>query len=78
MLCCRLLTFLKKNFQKLFWEHDQNGLDPDQDQQSVGPNLGANCLQWLSADDKSLQARKEVGLPNHNSIASLLVGSRIL
>ena len=27
-----------------------NGLDADQDQQSVGPDLGPNCLQRLSAD----------------------------
>ena len=30
-----------------------NGLDPDQDQHSVGPDLGPTCLQMLSADDKS-------------------------
>ena len=32
-----------------------NGLDPDQDQRSVipDPDLGPNCLQRLSADDKS-------------------------
>ena len=29
-----------------------NGLDPDQDQRSVGPDLGPNCSQRLSADDK--------------------------
>ena len=29
-----------------------NSLDPDQDN-SVGPDLGSNCLQRLSADDKS-------------------------
>ena len=28
------------------------GSDPDQDQHSVGPDLGPNCLQRLSADDK--------------------------
>ena len=27
--------------------------DPDQDRHSVGPDLGPNCLQRLSADDKS-------------------------
>ena len=27
-----------------------NGLDPDQDRQNVGPDLGPNCLQRLSAD----------------------------
>ena len=30
-----------------------NDLDPDQDRRSVGPNLGPNCLQRLTADDKS-------------------------
>ena len=33
-----------------------NGLDPDQDPRSVGPDLGLNCLQRLSADDK-IQSR---------------------
>ena len=30
-----------------------NSLYPDQDRHSVGPDLGPNCLQRLSADDKS-------------------------
>ena len=30
-----------------------NRLDPDEDQLYVGPDLGPNCLQRLSADDKS-------------------------
>ena len=30
-----------------------NSLDPDQDRHSVGPDLGPNCLQRSSADDKS-------------------------
>ena len=29
-----------------------NSLDPDQDRQYVGPDLGPNCLKRLSADDK--------------------------
>ena len=29
------------------------GLDPDQKRQFVGPDLDPNCLQSLSADDKS-------------------------
>ena len=37
-----------------------NGLDPDLDQHSVGPDLGLNCLQWLSADDKSPLAREDL------------------
>ena len=28
-------------------------LDPDQDWHNVGADLGPNCLQSLSADDKS-------------------------
>ena len=35
-------------------------LDPDQDRHSVGPDLGPNCLQRLSADNKSLLARKKI------------------
>ena len=30
-----------------------DGLNTDQDLGSVGPDLGPNCLQRLSADDKS-------------------------
>ena len=32
-----------------------NNLDPDQGGHFVGPDLGPNCLQWLSADDISRQ-----------------------
>ena len=31
-----------------------NSLDSDQDRHSVGPDLGPNCLQRLSVDDKKL------------------------
>ena len=31
-----------------------NGLDQDQDPRSVGPDLGPNCLQRLSADNMLL------------------------
>ena len=30
-------------------------MDPDQDQHSVGPELGPNCLHMLSTDDTSRQ-----------------------
>ena len=30
-----------------------NSLDSDQDRRAVGPDLGTNCLQRLSTDDKS-------------------------
>ena len=32
-----------------------NSLDPDQAQHFVGPDLGPNCLQRLSAVDKELK-----------------------
>ena len=44
------LTFLKKSFRNTI--RVSNGLDPDQDH-SVGPDLGPNCLQRFTADDKS-------------------------
>ena len=34
-----------------------NGLDPNQDQRSVGRDLVQNCLQRLRADDKSRHAQ---------------------
>ena len=33
-------------------------LDPDQDRHFVGPDLGPNCLQRLSADDTNRQKVK--------------------
>ena len=55
--CCRLLIFFSKiNFSKKFFQDTQsrsNRLDPDQDRHIVGPDLGPDCLQKLSADDKS-------------------------
>ena len=36
-----------------------NSLDPDQDRHSVSPDLGPNCLQRLSAEDKSGHYSKE-------------------
>ena len=36
-----------------------NSLDPDQDQQNVGPDPGPNCLQRLSADDNVAATSKE-------------------
>ena len=60
-ICCRLLTFFKVNF---FAKKQQNtirvsnDLDPDQDRHNVGPDLDPNCLQMLSADQKSPRVRK--------------------
>ena len=53
---CHQLTCFKINFFKKFFQlHYQSvkRLDPDQDQQNVGPDLGPNCLEKLSADIKS-------------------------
>ena len=53
-LCCSLLTFFKiKFFSKILSEtiSMSNGLDPDQDTHSVGPDLVPNCFQRRSADD---------------------------
>ena len=63
MLFSRLLTFFKINsFIKFFHDHYQNvkQLDPDQVQHSVGPDLGPNCLQRLSADDKVSTSKERV------------------
>ena len=52
---CDLMTFSNFFFFKNFKSTVRlsNGLDPDQDQSSFGPDLGPSCLKWLSADDKS-------------------------
>ena len=59
-LCMLLLLsadfFFNINFSKNSVRNTiivSNGLEPDQDRQNVGPDLGPNCLQRLSADDKS-------------------------
>ena len=48
-----------------------NSLVPDQDQHYIGPDLDPNCLQILSADDKS-QARKE--LIFSHAVFALIIG----
>ena len=55
---CRLLTFFKLTFSKNSSRNTirvSNTLDPDQDRHTVGPVLGLNCLQRLSAEDNSCQ-----------------------
>ena len=56
---CRLVTFLKltlsKNSSMNSFRNNirvSYNLDPDQDRLFVGPELGSNCLQKISADDK--------------------------
>ena len=51
---CNLTIFRINFFKNIFQERYQSAkLYPDQDQCSVGPRLGPNCLQRLSAEDKS-------------------------
>ena len=45
------LPFQKNSFRNTI--RVSNGLDRDQERHSVCPDLGPNCLQWLSADGKS-------------------------
>ena len=45
MLFCCLLIFFRNAFEV------SNSLDPDQARHFVGPDLGPNFLQRLSADD---------------------------
>ena len=49
---CSLLTFSKVIFFKKFFQCQTVWIQIRTDN-SVGPALGSNCLQWLSADDKS-------------------------
>ena len=54
--CCLLTFFSKLTFSKTSFRNTirvSNSSDPDQDRHSVGPDLGPNCLQRLSTDDKS-------------------------
>ena len=48
-------VFNKINFKNAFRVtiRESNGLDSDQDRHCVSPDLGPNCLQRFSADDKS-------------------------
>ena len=47
------LSFRKISFRNTI--RVSNRLDPDQAQRNVGPDLGPNCLQRLSADNTSRQ-----------------------
>ena len=53
--CWRLLTF----FQNQLFQRVSNGLDPDQYQHSVSPDLGPNYLQKLSADNTKVTSTRE-------------------
>ena len=50
--------FFKLRFSKYSFRNKtrvSNGFNPDQAQHCVGPGLGPNCLQRLSADNASRQ-----------------------
>ena len=51
-------TFSKNSFRNTI--RVSNSLDPDQAQHFVGPDLGPNCLQRLSADDTSRHKFKDL------------------
>ena len=54
MAFCRLLIFFKIIFLKNSFRTTirvSNSLESDQARHFVGPDLGPNCLQMLSADD---------------------------
>ena len=60
---CRHIFFSKSTFSKDSFRNTSrvsNILDPDQAQQNVKPDLGPNCLQRLSADDKIHHKKAEL------------------
>ena len=60
---CRLLIFTKFTISKNSFTNTirvPNSLDPDQVRRFVGPDLGLNCLQRLSADDKIITSGEGV------------------
>ena len=52
-----MLTFFQINLKKIFKNTIlvSSSLDQDQDQHSVSPDLGPNCLQRLTVDSKNHQ-----------------------
>ena len=67
-LFCRLLIFSKSTFLKNSFRNTirvSNSLDPDQARHSVGPDLGPNCLQKLSAEDTRRYRVKRLPMSTH-------------
>ena len=71
MLLLSSADFLRIIFSKNSFRNTirvSNSLDPDQDRHSVGPDLGPNSFERLSADEKkSPLARKSLILVVYNS-----------
>ena len=72
------MTFFQINFFTNSFRNTirvSNSLDPDQDRHNVGPDLGPNCLQRLSADDKSrFSARRELKLTFYDKTHAYMHG----
>ena len=63
-----LFVFFKINFSKTYFRNTIrvfNILEPDQVQRILGPNLGSNCFQKLSAGDISVR-REPFSLFHHS------------
>ena len=73
---CLLLTSIKIGFSRNSFRNTirvANSLDQDQVPHSIGPDLGLNCLQRVSADGKSPLAKKELKIGMyHHSIRPLI------
>ena len=59
MLILKINFFKKKNPSGIL-SRVPNGLDPDQDRSSIGPDLGSNCMQRLPATTKVAASKKRV------------------
>ena len=59
------LTFSEKSFRITIGV--SNSFDPDQARQFIGPDLSANCLENLSADDSGSQG---VSMNSHVNLHS--------
>ena len=69
------LTFLKNSFRNTISIRVSNScLDPDQEQHSVDPVLGPNCLQKLSADKKVTTSKERV----ESYIVAIPIGFRLV
>ena len=73
LFCCLLIFFQNHPFRKIISgiPSVSNSLDPDQARHFFGPDLGPNCLQRLSADDKSRQSQASNG-PAHEIVVCWL------
>ena len=67
LFCMRFyqLAFFQNNFSTVSFRNTirvSNSLDPDQDRQNVGPDLGPNCLQRfsISANNTGRQRVKSI------------------